>query len=124
MMSSASAGFTGARFHLKQIMAGVAKSTFLFQNRNGGMTTILKENPPAFPSSVLADSDAELVEQHLIRAVVQLLEERCRHIVSMIYLCERTASYAEVAAAIGVGESSISPLRSRGLKKLEKLLTR
>src|SRR5436190_16751112 len=66
----------------------------------------------------------ELEEQHLIRTALKQLEERCRQILSMIYLCDPSASYAEVAAAIGVGETSISPLRSRCLKKLEKVLTK
>ncbi|MBP9664011.1 MAG: sigma-70 family RNA polymerase sigma factor [Pyrinomonadaceae bacterium] len=64
----------------------------------------------------------ELEEQHLIRAALTKIEERCRTILSMIYLTDPSASYAEVAAAIGVGETSISPLRSRCLKKLEKEL--
>ena len=66
----------------------------------------------------------ELEEQHLIRSALKLLEDRCQQILSMIYLCDPSASYAEVAAAIGVGETSISPLRSRCLKKLEKVLTK
>ena len=66
-----------------------------------------------------------LEQQHLIRTALKKLEERCRKILSMIYLREdRAASYAEVAEAIGVGETSISPLRSRCLKKLEKILSR
>ena len=64
----------------------------------------------------------ELEEQHLIRSALQKLEEKCREILSMIYLREPAASYLEVAAAVGVGESSISPMRSRCLKKLEKIL--
>ena len=64
----------------------------------------------------------ELEEQHLIRAALEKLEEKCRTILSMIYLRDTAASYSEVAAAIGVGETSISPLRSRCLKKLEKIL--
>ena len=66
----------------------------------------------------------ELEEQHLIRTALLELEERCRKILSMIYLQEPAASYIEVAAAISVGETSISPLRSRCLKKLEKVLTK
>jgi len=66
----------------------------------------------------------ELEEQHLIRAALERIEERCRTILSMIYLTDPAASYAEVAIAIGVGETSISPLRSRCLKKLEKELTK
>jgi RNA polymerase sigma factor (sigma-70 family) len=65
----------------------------------------------------------ELEEQHLIRAALEKLEERCRMILSMIYLRDTAASYVEVGAAIGVGETSISPMRSRCLKKLEKILS-
>jgi RNA polymerase sigma factor (sigma-70 family) len=76
------------------------------------------------PDAAMLADDAliELEEQHLIRAALGQLEERCRKILSMIYLRDSAASYAEVANAIGVGETSISPLRSRCLKKLEKIL--
>ncbi|MCW5961348.1 MAG: sigma-70 family RNA polymerase sigma factor [Pyrinomonadaceae bacterium] len=65
----------------------------------------------------------ELEQQHQIRTALKELEERCQKILSMIYLTEPSASYAEVAEAIGVGSTSISPLRARCLKKLEKILT-
>jgi hypothetical protein len=41
----------------------------------------------------------------------------------MLYLQDRAASYLEVAETISVGETSISPLRTRCLKKLEKILS-
>lgn len=66
----------------------------------------------------------DLERQHLIRTALAELEDRCRRILSMIYLSEPTASYAEVAGAIGVGETSISPMRARCLKKLEKILAK
>jgi len=69
------------------------------------------------------DMLVEMEQQHLIRAAISELDERCRTILSMIYLRETSASYAEVAEAIGVGETSISPLRSRCLKKVEKKLS-
>ncbi len=73
--------------------------------------------------SPLADDIlVELEQQHLIRSAVHKLEERCRTILSMIYLRDVAASYAEVAGAIGVGETSISSLRARCLQKLAKLL--
>ncbi len=80
----------------------------------------------AIPDKTLLADDAliELEEQHLIRNALAELEERCQKILSMIYLCDPAASYAEVGAAIGVGETSISPLRSRCLKKLGKVLTK
>ncbi len=65
----------------------------------------------------------ELEQQHLIRTALAKLEERCQKILSMLYLSGAAASYSDVAAVIGVGETSISPLRSRCLRKLEKLLS-
>lgn len=75
--------------------------------------------------SPLADDVlVELEQQHLIRTALKELEERCQKILSMIYLRDSAASYAEVAQAIGVGETSISPLRARCLKKLGNILTK
>lgn len=74
-------------------------------------------------SSPLADAVLiELEEQHLIRTALKEMEIRCRQILSMIYLTEPAASYAEVAKIVGVGETSISPLRARCLQKLAKIL--
>jgi RNA polymerase sigma factor (sigma-70 family) len=76
-------------------------------------------------ASPLADEVLiELEQQHLIRTALKQLEERCQRILSMLYLNTSPASYSEVAEAVGVGETSISPLRSRCLKKLEKLLNK
>jgi RNA polymerase sigma factor (sigma-70 family) len=66
----------------------------------------------------------EAEQQHLIRTALKQLEERCRTILSMIYMGAGAATYAEVAKAIGVGETSISPMRSRCLAKLAKILTK
>jgi RNA polymerase sigma factor (sigma-70 family) len=75
-------------------------------------------------ASPLADDVLiELEQQHQIRTALRELEERCQKILSMIYLRDAgAASYAEVAAAIGVGETSISPMRTRCLQKLAKIL--
>lgn len=70
------------------------------------------------------DALVELEQQHLIRTALKELEKRCQTILSMIYLREAAASYAEVAREIGVGETSISPLRARCLKKLAKILSK
>ncbi len=82
------------------------------------MANIRDETPLA------EDMLIELEEQHLIRTALLELEERCQKILSMIYLRDPAATYVEVAAEINVGETSISPLRSRCLKKLEKVLTK
>lgn len=75
-------------------------------------------------SPLVVEKLIELEEQHLIRTALKELEERCQKILAMIYLTEPAASYAEVAQKIGVGATSISPLRARCLKKLEKILTK
>ena len=77
----------------------------------------LKDNAP-----LAEDVLIQIEQQHLIRTALKELEERCRTILAMLYLTEPSASYAEVAAEIKVGETSISPLRSRCLKKLAKIL--
>ncbi len=82
------------------------------------MASLTDESPLA------EDNLIQLEEQHKIRTALKKLEERCQTILSMIYLTEPAASYAEVAEAIGVGATSISPLRARCLKKLEKILTK
>lgn len=64
----------------------------------------------------------ELEQQHLVRAALKMLDERCQIILSMIYMQQNSYTYADVGRAIGVGETSISPLRSRCIKKLEKIL--
>ncbi|MGI9056860.1 MAG: RNA polymerase sigma factor [Pyrinomonadaceae bacterium] len=76
----------------------------------------LKDNAP-----LAEDVLIQIEQQHLIRTALKELEERCRTILSMLYLTEPSASYAEVAAEINVGETSISPLRARCLKKLAKI---
>lgn len=74
-------------------------------------------------ASPLADAVLiELEQQHLIRTALKQLEERCQTILSMIYLRDAAALYSEVAREIGVGETSISPLRTRCLQKLAKIL--
>ena len=74
-------------------------------------------------SPLAEDALVVLEEQHLVRTALKKLEERCQRILTMIYLSEPAASYVEVAEAIGVGATSISPLRRRCLDKLAKILT-
>lgn len=68
------------------------------------------------------DALIQLEQQHIIRTALKKLGERCQKILTMLYLTEPPASYAEVGEAIGVGATSISPMRTRCLKKLEKVL--
>jgi RNA polymerase sigma factor (sigma-70 family) len=76
-------------------------------------------------NSPLADDVLiEIEQQQQIRLALSEMEERCQKILSMIYLRDSAASYSEVADAVGVGETSISPMRKRCLDKLAKILTK
>lgn len=91
-----------------------------FENADGDDFTlaldVADESP--LPDEVLV----EIEQQHLIRTAIESLDERSKKIIEMLYLREPSASYSEVAAAIGVSPTSISPLRARSLEKLVKLL--
>jgi RNA polymerase sigma factor (sigma-70 family) len=59
-----------------------------------------------------------LEEQHLVRASLGELGERCRTLLQMLFYAAETPPYSEIAAALGTSEGSIGPTRARCLKKL------
>jgi RNA polymerase sigma factor (sigma-70 family) len=65
---------------------------------------------------------ARLEEQHLVRAGLDELEERCRNLLQMLFYSAETLPYSEIAAALGTSEGSIGPTRARCLKKLLDVL--
>lgn len=59
-----------------------------------------------------------LEEQHLVRAALAELGDRCRTLLQMLFYAAEVPPYAEIAAALGTSEGSIGPTRARCLKKL------
>lgn len=59
-----------------------------------------------------------LEEQHLVRAALGELGERCRALLQMLFYAVEVPPYSEIAAALGTSEGSIGPTRARCLKKL------
>jgi RNA polymerase sigma factor (sigma-70 family) len=59
-----------------------------------------------------------LEEQHLVRAAVAELGERCRTLLQLLFYAAEPPPYSEIAAALGTSEGSIGPTRARCLKKL------
>lgn len=59
-----------------------------------------------------------LEEQHLVRAALGELGERCRMLLQMLFYAAEAPPYSEIAAALGTSEGSIGPTRARCLKKL------
>lgn len=65
---------------------------------------------------------AQLEQQHLVRAALGELEERCRTLIEMLFYRPEPPPYSEIAAALGTSEGSIGPTRARCLKKLLSVL--
>ncbi|NLH99133.1 MAG: sigma-70 family RNA polymerase sigma factor [Chthonomonadales bacterium] len=71
------------------------------------------------------DLTAKLValhEQQLVREAMDRLPERCRRMLELLFVQDPPASYAEVAARMGVPIGSVGPTRARCLERLRKLL--
>jgi RNA polymerase sigma factor (sigma-70 family) len=72
---------------------------------------------------LLPDEALEQLEhQHLVRAALAELNERCRKLLQMLFYVAETPAYSEIAAALGTTEGSIGPTRARCLKKLLDVL--
>ena len=111
---------TTAKFKTWRVYKGekISFQSFDFEEIGGVESAFDVRDESPLPDAVLV----EIEQQHLIRTAIDSLDERSRKIITMLYLRHPAASYAQVAAAIGVSETSISPLRARSLEKLVKLL--
>ena len=63
-----------------------------------------------------------LEEQHQVRMALSILDPRCRTLLQMLFYRPEPASYAEIAAALGIPEGSVGPTRARCLGKLLRIL--
>ena len=73
--------------------------------------------------SLLPDEALEqLEEQHLVRAALSELDERCGRLLRLLFYSPEPRPYSEIAAALGTSEGSIGPTRARCLKKLLDVL--
>lgn len=61
---------------------------------------------------------ARLEQQHLVRAALADLDERCRTLLTLLFYRAEPPPYSEIAATLGTTEGSIGPTRARCLKKL------
>lgn len=73
--------------------------------------------------SPLPDEQVELLEeQHRVRTAVNMLDERCRRLLTLLFLTREQPTYTEIAAIMGMREGAIGPTRARCLQKLRRLL--
>ncbi|MFL6334075.1 MAG: RNA polymerase sigma factor [Pyrinomonadaceae bacterium] len=97
-------------------MVGRAKSLRPFASEEGGDADEMYDlaDEGLLPDEALT----RLEEQHLVRASLGELSERCRTLLQMLFYAAETPPYSEIAAALGTSEGSIGPTRARCLKKL------
>lgn len=63
-----------------------------------------------------------LERQQAVREAVAALNERCRLLISMLFLGKEELSYAEIARRAGIPQNSLGPNRARCLQRLRRLL--
>lgn len=72
----------------------------------------------ALPDEIAAD----LEERHGVHQALAALDERCRQLLTWLFVAAAPLSYGEIAARLGIREGSIGPTRARCLAKLQRAL--
>lgn len=97
--------------------------------RYGGQSSDANEDVTADEAAAIRDDaplpDEQLLlleEQHRLRTAVSSLDDRCKNLLQMLFYHPEPPSYSEIAAALGVPEGSIGPIRARCLARLLRLL--
>ena len=75
-------------------------------------------DPTALPDEVIC----ELESTAILEAAVGTLDDRCRKLITGLFLSPKPISYNEVARILGIKPNSLGPLRTRCLQKLKKIL--
>lgn len=71
------------------------------------------------------DDELERLEsQHLVHRALEALDERCRALLTMLFLDTNEKSYEQIAAELGMKIGSIGPTRARCFKRMEQILSR
>ncbi len=99
----------------------------LKRNQSGAVPFALDADRDMSPPSVEEPEDlsARLValqDQQCVREALARLSPRCRTMIEMLFIADPPASYAEVAARLGMSVGSVGPTRARCLARLRKLL--
>jgi RNA polymerase sigma factor (sigma-70 family) len=64
----------------------------------------------------------KLEEEHMVRAALEQIGERCRTLLTLLYFQETPPTYMEIAAALGIPVGSIGPYRARCLQQIRTRL--
>jgi len=84
------------------------------------VATLLDKLPDDAP---LADKALlQLEREHLVRAAMLALDERCQQLLTLLFYTDEPPPYADIARLIHAPEGSIGPTRARCLEKLLRQL--
>lgn len=70
----------------------------------------------------MADGLIAIEDQQIVRKAMACLPDRCRQLLTLLFCSDPPASYAEVAAKLGIPVGSVGPTRARCLERLRKTL--
>jgi RNA polymerase sigma factor (sigma-70 family) len=82
------------------------------------LSSIAEEAP--LPEELLE----RLQDERRVRRAFDLLDERSRALLTLLFLQDEPLPYAEIAGKMGISEGSIGPTRMRALAKLRDILER
>lgn len=107
------------------LIATTKREAWRFQRRRSGAATpaSLDDLPERANEDVLPEAAAlALEDQRLVRAALENLPERCRRLLTLLYIDDPPVPYVEAAERLGIPVGSIGPNRARCLQRLEKIL--
>lgn len=98
----------------------------IYREKRGKYKSIDEDEESNFdiPDSQLPPDEIflQLEKEKQIEIALTSINERCRRLLTMLYLEQEPVPYADVAQFLNIPVGSIGPTRSRCLKKLIKLL--
>ncbi len=77
---------------------------------------------PTDPQATFVEWRQEVEREQMLRDAIQVLPERCREMVRLLFYQQPPLPYKEVADRLGLAEGSIGFIRGRCLKKLRTAL--
>jgi RNA polymerase sigma factor (sigma-70 family) len=90
-------------------------------SRSHNRTSELDENVADVRQQMAEDAEHADRDQR-VREAMSELDERCRSLLTALFLDTKAANYGEIADQLGMAVGSIGPTRARCFKKLETLL--
>lgn len=83
----------------------------------GAVAEDLLDPAPAADESLVA-----LEQRQRLEAAMERLEERCRELLSALFLRRRRPAYKALARRFGIAVGALGPLRARCLRRLRRLM--